>query len=70
MAQNTIKDLAPKTEGLQDINRNIEMKMEALRPKIGKKRRFVSRQLAVCASHNQGNSIKLYHSISFVTKIN
>ena len=42
MAQNIIKDLGPITEGLQEINRNIEMKKQALRPKIGSKRRFVS----------------------------
>ena len=34
MAQNIIKDLAPITEGLQEINRNIEMKKEPLRQKI------------------------------------
>ena len=42
MTQDIIKDLAPITEGLQEINRNIEMKKEALRPKIGSKRRLVS----------------------------
>ena len=42
MAQDIIKDLAPITEGFQEINRNIEMKKEALRSKIGSKRRFVS----------------------------
>ena len=36
-----IKDLAPTTEGLEEINRNIEMKKEALQPKIGSKRRFI-----------------------------
>ena len=41
MAQNSIKVLAPVTEGLQEINRNIEMKKAAPRPKIGSKRRFV-----------------------------
>ena len=42
MAQDNIKDLAPITEGLEEINRNIEMKKETLRPKIGSKRRLVS----------------------------
>ena len=42
MVQDIIKDLAPITEGLEEINRNIEMKKEKLRPKIGSKRRFVS----------------------------
>ena len=42
MAQNIIKDLAPITERLQEINRNIKMKKEALRPKIGSKQKFVS----------------------------
>ena len=41
LAQDIIKDLAPITEGLEEINRNIEMK-ETLRPKIGSKRRLVS----------------------------
>ena len=40
MAQD-IKDLAPITEGLEEISRNTKMK-ETLRPKIGSKRRFVS----------------------------
>ena len=38
MAQD-IKDLALITEGLEEINRNIEMKKETLRPMIGSKRR-------------------------------
>ena len=42
MTQNIIKYLAPITEELQEINSNIVMKNEALRPKIGSKRRFVS----------------------------
>ena len=42
MAQDIIKNLAPITEGLEEINRNIEMKKEALRPKIDSKRRVVS----------------------------
>ena len=41
MVQDIIKDLAPITEGSEEINRNIEMK-ETLRPQIGSKRRFVS----------------------------
>ena len=42
MAQDIIKDLIPITEGLQEINRNLEAKKEPSRPKIGSKRRFVS----------------------------
>ena len=42
MAQDIAKDLAPITEELEEINRNIEMKKGALRPKIGSKRRLVS----------------------------
>ena len=38
IAQDIIKDLAPITEGLEEINRNIERKKETLRPKIGSKR--------------------------------
>ena len=34
MAKHIIKDLAPITSGLQEINRNIEMKKEPLRQKI------------------------------------
>ena len=36
MAQD-IKDLAPIMEGLEDVNRNMEMKKEKPRPKIGSK---------------------------------
>ena len=42
MAQDITKDLAPITEGLLEIIRNIEIKKEAPRPKIGRKRRFAS----------------------------
>ena len=42
MTQYIIKDLAPIMEGLEEINRNIEMKEDALPPKIGSKRRMVS----------------------------
>ena len=41
MAQDIIKDLAPINKGLQEINRNIEMKKPP-RPKIASKRRLVS----------------------------
>ena len=41
MAQDIINDLGPITEGLEEINRNIVMKKETLRPKIGSKRRLV-----------------------------
>ena len=44
MSQDIIKDLAPITEGLEEINRNIEIKKETLRPKIGCKLRLVSDQ--------------------------
>ena len=42
MAQDITKYLAPITEGMEEINRNIEMKKETLRPKIGSKRRLIS----------------------------
>ena len=37
MAQDIIKDLTPITEGLQEINRNLEAKKEQPRPIIGSK---------------------------------
>ena len=42
MAQDIIKDLAPINEELVEMNRNIELKREMSRPKIGSKRRLVS----------------------------
>ena len=49
MAQDIIKDLAPITEGLEGINRNIEMKKDTLRPNIGSKRRLFSGDLGPLA---------------------
>ena len=42
MAQDIIEDLTPITEGLQEINRNLDAKKEPPRPNIGSKGRFVS----------------------------
>ena len=42
MAQVIIKDLAPINEELVEMNRNIELKRETSRPKIGSKQRLVS----------------------------
>ena len=42
MAQDIIGDLTTITEGLQEINRNLEVKKEPPRPGIGSKRKFVS----------------------------
>ena len=42
MAQDIIKNLAPINEKLVEMNRNIDLKREMSRPKIGSKRRLVS----------------------------
>ena len=42
MAQDIIGDLTPITEGLKEINRNLEAKKEPPRPKIGSKQKFVN----------------------------
>ena len=42
MAEAIVRDLAPISKGVQEMNRNLEIKQQSLRPQIGAKRKIVN----------------------------